>query len=264
MFTVALIGPDGCGKTTVATRLADGLSGAGLPLPTRYVYMGVNLETSNLILPTTWLWLRLKKAMGRRPDLAGPPDPTRRKRPKTLLRRMAASVKGWLRLTNLLGEELFRQAVIAHHRRRGRIVLLDRDFFIDYYAHDVAPPADAPRSWASRFHGFVLRRLYCRPDLVLFLDAPAELLFQRKGEGTVELLERRRQEYLRLPDQVRQFHTVDAGQPLDRVLEEVSRRIMEFHRTDDATRQRARTARSRLAGEPAAHAANTTAGAPAP
>jgi thymidylate kinase len=232
MFTVALIGPDGCGKTTVAKRLAQGLPANGspasaLPLRAKYVYMGVNLETSNLLLPTTWLLLRMKRWSGRRPSMTGPPDPARRKRPRGLLRRAAAGIKSWLRLANLLGEELFRQLVIAFWRR-GRIVLLDRDFFVDYYAHDVAPARGASRSWTSRLHGYVLRHFYRRPDLILFLDAPAELLFERKREGTVDLLERRRQEYLRLKEQSPHFHVLDASQPLERLLEEAQRRIREF------------------------------------
>ena len=48
MTTVALIGPDGAGKTTVARKLAD-----VLPVPVRYLYMGVSTDSSNVMLPTT-------------------------------------------------------------------------------------------------------------------------------------------------------------------------------------------------------------------
>jgi ABC-type branched-subunit amino acid transport system ATPase component len=50
MFTVALIGPDGAGKTTIGRRIEH-----TLPLPVKYVYMGVNLDSSNHMLPTTRL-----------------------------------------------------------------------------------------------------------------------------------------------------------------------------------------------------------------
>ena len=53
-----------------------------------------------------------------------------------------------------------------------------------------------------RIHGYNLRRLYPRPDLVILLDAPAEVFFARKGEGTLESIESRRQEYLAQRDDV--------------------------------------------------------------
>ncbi len=69
MFTVALIGPDGAGKTTICQRLEQ-----ILPLPTKYVYMGINLETSRFMLPSTLLLLQMKRWFGKRPDLAPPSD----------------------------------------------------------------------------------------------------------------------------------------------------------------------------------------------
>ena len=47
-FTVALIGPDGAGKTTVARALDS-----ELPFPVAYLYMGVNPDSSNHLLFTT-------------------------------------------------------------------------------------------------------------------------------------------------------------------------------------------------------------------
>ncbi|MGH3091699.1 MAG: hypothetical protein ACRDOG_05135, partial [Gaiellaceae bacterium] len=55
-FTVALIGPDGAGKTTVARRLEGSLEG-----PVKYLYMGVNPDASNHLLPTTRLAHALKR-----------------------------------------------------------------------------------------------------------------------------------------------------------------------------------------------------------
>lgn len=221
MFTVALIGADGAGKTTVARAVES-----SLPLPVRYMYMGISPLSSNYALPTTRLISRVKRALGLKPDIAGPPDPTRRPaRPRSLPKRLLWTAKSLLHLANRLGEEAYRQAVAWWFRRRGIIVVSDRDFFIDYFAYDVANP-DPNRSLASRLHGFVLTRFYRRPDLVIMLDAPAELLFARKGEGSVELLERRRQEYLQLREHVRQFVIVDATQSQAEVLHDVTAIIL--------------------------------------
>ena len=58
----------------------------------------------------------------------------------------------------------------------------------DYYAHDISN-TDPARPLRHRLHGVFLDRWYPRPDLVIFLDAPAEVLFARKHEGTIPLLE---------------------------------------------------------------------------
>jgi hypothetical protein len=73
-------------------------------------------------------------------------------------------------------------------------VVFDRHFFFDYYTDHVA--GGAARPFRRRVHGFLLSDVYPRPDLVIYLDAPPEMLFERKGEGTVEWLERRKTEYI--------------------------------------------------------------------
>ena len=226
MFTVAVIGPDGAGKSTITRRLLQ-----ELPLPVRYVYMGVNLESSNLVLPTTRLILEIKRLRGGRPDMAGPPDPTRVKAlPRHPLKRAFKELKTSLRLANLIAEEWFRQLVVWYYHRRGVIVLSDRHFFCDYYAHDIATDR-SQLPLARRLHGFLLDRFYPRPDLLICLDAAPEILFARKGEGTPALLESRRQEYLQLEDVVPCFIRVDAGQPVEEVTRQAAAWILDFYRT---------------------------------
>lgn len=225
MFTVAVIGPDGAGKSTITRRLVE-----ALPLAVKYIYMGVNLESSNLVLPTTRLILELKRMRGGRPDMAGPPDPTRTKAmPKNKVKRVLKELKTSVRMFNLMAEEWFRQLVVWYYLRRGYVVLSDRHFFCDYYAHDVAQNG-VNRPLANRLHGFQLDRLYPKPDLLILLDAPAEVLFARKGEGTLDLLESRRQEYLQLRQVVPHFAIVDATQTEEKVTQEVSNVILDFYR----------------------------------
>jgi thymidylate kinase len=224
VISVALVGADGAGKTTVARHLAE-----TLPLPVTYLYMGINAEASNVALPTTRLFRRLRKSLGVAPDQGGPPDPSRSaSRPRNPARRLLRGVKSSLGLANRIVEEWHRDRVARAHLRRGEVVLFDRHFYFDYYFHDVADTSEK-RSLGSRIHGLLLERTVARPDLVLCLDAPAEVLFARKGEGTVELCEARRQEYLRMAPRFDRFVVIDATRPLEAVLAEVAERITEAY-----------------------------------
>jgi len=75
---------------------------------------------------------------------------------------------------------------------------------------------------SRRLHGYVLTRLYPQPDLVVLLDAPPEVLFARKGEGTIGSLGRRRAEYMQLGATLERFAVVDATLPLPVVIRDVA------------------------------------------
>lgn len=222
MFTVALIGPDGSGKSTIGRRLLE-----AMPLPIRYIYMGVNLEASNHMLPTTRLVYAIQRGRGKRD--AGPPDPTAAtRRPKHPVKRALADAKSLLRVANLIAEEWYRQLWVWWYERRGFVVLCDRHFFPEYWATDIAGDGEG-RPPARRLHGFVLDRFFPRPDLVVCLDAPADVLFARKAEGTPELLEGRRRQYLAIEDVVPHFVRIDVTQPVEKVTQDVVDAICAFH-----------------------------------
>jgi thymidylate kinase len=213
-LTVALVGPDGAGKSTISERLRQ----ATLPAPVKTIYMGVNLEASTLMLPTTRLLLAAKRARGGRPDMVAsslrdvndePPTPSGR----------GAAAKSTARMAVWMTEEWLRQLVALGHSLRGRIVVFDRHFFLDYYHADV--DEGRRRGTAQRLHGWVLERLYPKPDLVILLDAPAEVLHARKPEATVAWLERRRQQYQELAPLVPEFVVVDVDRPLEAAVSEV-------------------------------------------
>ena len=225
MFTVALIGPDGAGKTTIGRRLEQ-----ELPLPVKYVYMGSNTAASNHLLPTTRLACAVKRALGIYRDQGGPPDPTaRRSHAVGFARRVFATVKSGLSLCNRLAEECYRQVLTWYYTRRRKIVIFDRHYFPDYYAYDIAGDW-GKRSLAQRIHGFFLSKIYPKPHLMILLDAPAEVLWERKREGTLALIAQRRTDYLRVGDVVKHFVVVDANRPEAEVADEVRNVIWGFYR----------------------------------
>jgi thymidylate kinase len=124
----------------------------------------------------------------------------------------------------MVAEETYRHLLTVWHLRRGRLVLLDRHFLFDYYATDVV----RPRTLERKLHGLFLSRIYPKPDLVIYLDSPPEVLLARKGEGTLESLARKRDEYFAIQRLVPQFIVVDGARPLDEVTRQVVDHIEAF------------------------------------
>lgn len=205
--TVAVVGPDGAGKSAVVAALP-----AALPVPTRTVYLGVNLFASGSMLPTTRL-ARSLKGRGRDSGSGGGPGTGG---PRGVVGSAIGGVRRSLRLLAWMSEEWYRAIVVQKHVRDGLLVICDRHFVCDFYAADIAPRPGRPL--LRRIHGWQLAHFYPRPDLVLVLDAPVEVLHARKQEDHVDVLARRRAEYLALPDNLPNVIVLDATQPLEAVI----------------------------------------------
>jgi thymidylate kinase len=169
-LSLALLGLDGAGKTTVVARLRD-----EVPWPTVSLYMGVWRESALDRLVRPFLGAQLLLRLGR----------------------------------------LSRNALVTrYHRALGRIVLLDR------YVVDATLPSPE-LDWKGRLSAVLVLRTAPAPDRMVFLDAPAEVVFARKGEIGVEELEQRRAHYRELQSRFPQWVTVDCDRPLEQVLADV-------------------------------------------
>ena len=211
---VALVGADGAGKSTITTLLET----TPLPAPVKRIYMGVNLESSSLMLPTTRLLVTAKRMRGGRPDLVGGPAAAAAQ--GTGRGGWRASARGGARLAVWVLEEWLRQVVAWGYSRAGYLVVFDRHFLADHYFSDIEPRPER-RGRLRALHGWMLQNAYPKPDLVLCLDAPGSVLFARKPEADPQSLEERRQEYLRLAGTVPAFEVIDADRPFDQVFTEV-------------------------------------------
>jgi thymidylate kinase len=115
--------------------------------------------------------------------------------------------------------------VIGHALRirpeisRGGLVVFDRyfhDLFVDPRRYRYGGPGLALRAAA---------RLVPRPDLVILLDAPVEILLARKQELEAAELDRLRRAYVALVQALPDGHIVDAAGPLEEVTARVARLV---------------------------------------
>lgn len=219
MSTVAIIGTDGAGKSTIAHMLEE-----SFPVPIKYLYMGANIESSNYSLPTSRLILYLKlRSYKRAAERANISDPNFVSTHHEAHREIKyGKTGGTLRAMNRLAEAWYRQFISWVYQLRGFIIVYDRHFLFD-----ALPSTKLP----DRIYLWILTHLYPRPDLVIFLDAPPEVLLARKGEATLGYLQQRREAYLARGQEMRGFVRVDAAQPLDEVYELVGQHIMRLHKT---------------------------------
>ena len=232
---LALVGADGAGKSTISGMLES----SDLPFPVKRIYMGVNLEASTDMLPTTRMLFAAKRIRHRlstrRTSPAGAADASSlvgsgaAPVPSAAGARWRRTLKDSARLTTWMTEEWLRQLLAVLYTRRGYIVVFDRHFFVDYHGSDPLVRRAAPTSRLARLHSWTLEHVYPRPDLVLCLDAPAEVLWARKQEDSLEWLEARRQQYLRLADDVPAFALVRADRPVDEVYADVVQAIRDYH-----------------------------------
>jgi adenylate kinase len=187
--TVAVTGPDGAGKSTVAARLvAEVLSQPLLhfhhrpgALPGRTVHAG----------PVT--------------------DPHGR-----------APYPPWLSLLKLvylfLDYQMGRRA-LRKVRRAGGSILLERgwhDLVVDPRRYRLNPPR-----WAAR----LLSRLVPRPDLTVVLVAAPELLQSRKDELPLAELRRQVEAWERFAKGSADALLVDAATPVDQIVADIRRRL---------------------------------------
>ena len=138
--------------------------------------------------------------------------------------------KAAVRIACLLPEEWYRQLISWSYQMRGYCVLYDRHFAVDFEpSRTESETRYVPL--ADRLHRWLLGKFYPRPDLVIFLDAPPEVLYARKGEGSLSYLRARRDAFLDQGKRLRHFFIVDASLPLGTVCDLVFQKIFRFYET---------------------------------
>ncbi len=163
---LAVLGPDGAGKGLVTSELTR-----QLPIAVTNGYLGVGQRSA-----------AGSGGSSRRPSPTTS-EPTRQK--PFRVREIAFLLRKWARTWPTL-LRTYRAAW------RGHVVLLDR------HPLDAMAVRPTRTRWGARLEQLLATRLTPRPDAVIVLDAPGDVLFARKGEHSPELLEQWRRGYLSL------------------------------------------------------------------
>ncbi|HOC56602.1 MAG TPA: hypothetical protein PKI20_13350 [Verrucomicrobiota bacterium] len=197
-LTVVLCGADGCGKSTAARALVDGLSCTFSPLKGRLFHWKPPVFSA-----------RRRAARGPATDPHGQPVRNR-------LASFCYFLFHWLEF--FLGSHLCFRPVTF----RGGLVLVDRfyfDFFVDQRRYRLQVPQGIVRL------GYAFLK---KPDLVVLLDAPAEVLQTRKQEVPLAETERQCHAYRTLVKSLGNGRIIRAAQPAEKVAEDLCRMILDY------------------------------------
>ena len=197
-LTVALCGADGCGKSTAARAVVEGLSGTFSPAKGRHFHWKPPLFTA-------------RRRAGRGPATDPHGQPVRNP-----VASLCYFVFHWLEF--FLGSHVCFRPVTF----RGGLVLVDRyyyDFFVDQRRYRLQVPQGIVRL------GYVPLK---KPDLVVLLDAPAEVLQGRKQEVPLAETERQCGAYRGVVQSLSNGRVINAAQSVEKVGADINRAILDF------------------------------------
>jgi thymidylate kinase len=225
MLTVALVGGDGAGKTTIAKSLEKSSL-----MPIKYLYMGPSVMSDNLALPTSLLARLIKIRFLKKASEESEKSSAAPVSSHDFHYKLADRSVIWLaaRLLNRLAEASYRHFLSLIYQWLGYVMIYDR-----YFLYDACPDEENSQVWKDvtfeRLEYFFFYHFFPKPNLVIFLDAPAGVLYTRKKESSIQYLDRRRKLILELGKKMTNFVVVDAAQPFDKVLAEVKEYIARFY-----------------------------------
>lgn len=197
---IAFMGPDGCGKSLAINAVSG--------------------EFAPAFRTVSYFHLR-PKLIGRKPTNQGPVTDPHGQPPRGAVASIAKVIDLWLDYT------LGYLARILPGVIRTELVLFDRCFY-DLLVDSKRIRYGGP-PWLLRNAA----RLSPGPDLVILLDAPAEVLRSRKQEVPVEEVARQRAAYLDLARTLPSAVVVNAAQPAEDVVRDALAAILDHlgHRT---------------------------------
>ena len=214
---IAFVGSDGFGKTTIVKKLLKEFPGS-----LKYMYMGLNLESSNYLLPTSKILLKIKlKSLKKNTTFSENDDQSSFSTHHISQRQIKRNkVLVLFRTINRIMEAWYRQIISWFFKVYGNIVIYDRHFLFD-----TAPRPEDNIPLSNKIFRWFLTHFYPKPDLVFFLDADPEILLKRKQEVPYEYLANQRIAILEQGKRTRGFIKIDAAQSIEKVYSQVEKHI---------------------------------------
>jgi thymidylate kinase len=114
--------------------------------------------------------------------------------------------------------------------QRSKLVIFDR------YLYDLLVDSKRVRYGGPLWMLRAVARLIPHPDLLILLDAPPEVLWERKQEVPFEEVMRQREGYRKVAATLPFAKVVNAAQPLENVIRDVNGAIVEFYAERTARR----------------------------
>lgn len=222
-LVVAICGADGSGKSTVSEKLIENLSTTFSAAKGKHFHWKPPLFSA------------------RRSGRKGPATDPHGKPPRNGFLSLLYFAFHWLEF--VIGSRICFLPITF----KGGLVLVDRyyyDFFVDQHRYRLNVPA------------WLVRAGYClikKPDLVLLLDAPAEVLQSRKQEVPFAETERQCQAYRELFKKLPNGTIISAAAPPEKVAFNATTTILEFMTDRAGKRFGAEPTRSSARTESAVH-----------
>jgi thymidylate kinase len=192
---IACMGPDGCGKSLVLNAVSRQLAPA---------------------FRTVRLYHLRPRVVGRKPANQGPVTDPHGQPPRGLAASIAKVIDLWLDYTLGYAIRILPEAI------RTQLTLFDRCFY-DLLVDSRRIRYGGP-PWLLR----TAARLSPRPDFVILLDAPPEVLWARKQEVPLEEVTRQRAAYLELARNLPSAVVVNAAQSPEAVIHDALEAIANY------------------------------------
>jgi thymidylate kinase len=189
--SVCILGPDGSGKSSVLQKMEKELS-----------------DVVKEICP-----IHLKPRFFFKRTTQGPVIDPHGKQPRSVF---PSIIKIWIWAIELFIDR------VTHRARNVTLRLWDRyyhDLLVDPRRYRYGGPM-----WLVRWVGWLIPK----PGLWILLDAPPEVLQERKQEVSFKETDRQRKEYLKLINEMENGVVVDASKSLDKVVDDVNTIIVKY------------------------------------